>query len=47
MREYIVRMVGCGIPMKTAIKIYRDFKARRKLGALKKYIEYVEAMSRG
>ena len=47
MREYIVRMVGCGIPMKTAIKIYRDCKARGKLAALRKYIAYVEEMGRG
>lgn len=47
MREYVMRMVDCGIPMKTAIKIYQDFKARNKLAALKSYIEYVEAISDG
>lgn len=47
MREYIDRMRSCGIPLKTAIKIYKDFKARKKLAALRKYIEYVEAISDG
>lgn len=47
MREYVMRMVDCGIPMQTAIKIYQDFKARHKLSALKSYIEYVEALNNG
>ena len=47
MREYVMRMVKCGIPMKTAIKIYQDFKSRHKLAALKEYIEYVEALNDG
>ena len=47
MREYVMRMVDCGIPMKTAIKIYQDFKARHRLAALRKYIEYVEEINRG
>ena len=47
MREYIDRMRSCGIPLKTAIKIYKDFKARHKLAALKSYIEYVEDLNHG
>ena len=47
MREYVLRMTRCGIPMKTAIKIYKDFKARKKLAALRQYIEYVEALNNG
>ena len=47
MREYVTRMHRCGIPLKTAIKIYQDFKARHRLSALRKYIEYVEAMTDG
>ena len=35
MRVYLMRMVECGIPRRTAIKVYRDFKARDKLPALK------------
>ena len=45
MREYVIRMHQCGIPLRTAIKIYADFKSRHKLAALKKYIEYVEAIN--
>lgn len=47
MREYVMRMHQCGIPLRTAVKIYKDFKARHKLTALRKYIEYVEAISNG
>lgn len=47
MREYVMRMHNCGIPIRTAVKIYADFKARHKLVALRKYIEYVEAISGG
>ena len=47
MRVYLMRMVECGIPRRTAIKVYRDFKARDKLPALKNYIERVEALYNG
>ena len=45
MREYVMRMHSCGIPLRTAVKIYADFKTRRKLVALRKYIEYLEGMN--
>ena len=45
MREYVLRMVACGIPLKTAVKIYSDFKHRRKLRELDKYICYVEGIN--
>ena len=45
MRDYVLRMTACGIPMRTAIKIYSDFKRRRKLRALDKYICYVEGIN--
>lgn len=47
MREYVLRMTACGIPMQTAVKVYADFKRRRKLRALDKYIAYVEAIQHG
>ena len=47
MRDYVLRMTKCGIPLKTAIKIYQDFKARGKLAKLRTYIEYVEAINVG
>lgn len=47
MREYVIRMTACGIPIQTAVKIYTDFKKRHKLRALDKYIEYVEAIQHG
>ena len=47
MREYVARMTACGIPMRTAVKIYADFKKRHKLKALDKYIAYVEAIQHG
>lgn len=30
MREYVQRMTACGIPMRTAVKIYADFKKRHE-----------------
>ena len=45
MREYVMRMHECGIPIRTAIKIYADFKARHRLAALRRYIEYVEELN--
>ena len=45
MREYVMRMHECGIPVRTAVKVYKDFKARHKLSALRRYIEYLEAMN--
>lgn len=47
MREYVERMSACGIPTRTAVKIYRDFRDRRRLSALRRYIEYVEGMASG
>ena len=45
MREYVTRMHNCGIPVRTAVKIYADFRDRRRLAALRKYIEYLEGMN--
>ena len=47
MREYVTRMTACGIPMRAAVKVYKDFKHRGKLRELNDYIKYVEAMVRG
>ena len=47
MRDYILRMTACEIPVATAIKIYADFKRRGKLVSLKKYIKCVEAIQSG
>ncbi len=47
MREYVMRMHQCGITLKTAVKIYQDFKARHELAALRRYIEYVEGLNNG
>lgn len=43
MREMIGRMVRCGIPEATAVKVYEDFARRGRLDALLTYIEVQEA----
>lgn len=47
MRERMLRMADCGIPMSTAIKVCTDFWQRGKLLELDKYIEQVEAIQLG
>lgn len=44
-RGYVMRMHKCGIPLRTAVKIYDDFKRRGKLESLTQYIDYVEAIN--
>lgn len=38
----ISRMIRCGIPKRTAVKIYEDFVSRGKLADLETYIRVIE-----
>lgn len=42
--EYIDRLIRCGIPHKTAVRIYRDFIVRDAMPALIAYLHYVERL---
>ena len=46
-REYLQRMAACGIPQRTAIRIYQDYRRRRRLKELDRYIQTVEAIQNG
>ena len=47
MSDYVTRMMACGVPVRTAVKVYVDFKRRGKLEDLSGYISYVEEVVNG
>lgn len=42
MREYVARLIDCGIPRQVAVCVCNDFKRRGKLSQLNHYVKEVE-----
>lgn len=42
MREYVARLIDCGIPRQVAVCVCQDFKRRGSLISLGQYVDAVE-----
>lgn len=47
MREYVARLIACGIPRQVAVCVCADFKRRGKMAELARYVDAVEEECHG